>query len=116
MKMIVAGGRNFNNYTLLEEELDYLYGLFNSPLEVVCGEARGADSLGKRWGLENSLTVHSFPADWEKHGKSAGYVRNAEMADFANSLVAFWDGKSKGTKMMIDLALKKGLLVMVVRY
>lgn len=116
MKIIVAGGRDFSDWDLLEQELDYLYGLFNSPLDVVCGEARGADSLGKKWALENSLTVHSFPADWDKHGKSAGYVRNAEMADFAGSLVAFWDGKSRGTKMMIDLALKKGLLVKVVRY
>ena len=57
-----------------------------------------------------------FPADWKKYGKSAGYVRNSEMAEVAESLIAFWDGKSRGTKNMIDIAKNKGLKVRIVNY
>lgn len=112
LKVIVAGGRDFNDYTRLKSILDHIPQSF----EVVCGEARGADSLGNRYALENGLTIHSFPADWNTHGKSAGYKRNAQMAAFADALVAFWDGSSRGTKSMIDLAIAKGLKVAVVRY
>lgn len=112
MKIIVAGGRDFSDYNLLSKTLDHL----KKPFEVVCGEARGADGLGKRYAIEHNLTVHRFPADWNTHGKSAGYIRNKQMAEFADGLIAFWDGSSRGTRHMIDLATKKGLKIAVVRY
>lgn len=112
LKVIVAGGREFNDYALLSKTLDYL----KKPFEVVCGEARGADALGKRYATEHNLTVHNFPADWNKHGKSAGYKRNEQMADFADAVISFWDGQSRGTKHMIDIATRKGLKCLVVRY
>lgn len=112
MKVIVAGGRDFNNYKRLSEVLDNL----KQPFEVVCGEAKGADSLGKRYAKDNELTVHRFPADWDTHGKSAGYKRNEQMADFADACIAFWDGQSRGTKHMIDIATRKGLKCLVVKY
>lgn len=62
------------------------------------------------------IPVIHFPANWDKHGKSAGHIRNAEMAKYADALVAFWDGKSKGTKGMIDYATRCNLRVKVVRY
>lgn len=111
MKTIVAGSRDFAEYDLLALHLD------QSPwriTEVVSGKARGADSLGEEWAAHNDIPVSSFPADWNKYGKSAGYIRNSAMADEAGALVAFWDGKSKGTKHMIDLALGKRLYVYVV--
>lgn len=116
MRVIVAGGRGFDDYTLLSEELDCLYGKLASQMIVVSGGAKGADKLGERYAEENSLTVNKFPADWDKYGKSAGYRRNAEMATHSEVLIAFWDGKSKGTSHMIDLAIAKGLLVTIVRY
>lgn len=102
MKVIVAGSRNFNNYNLLEKILDEFNSQVQSIDEIVCGEARGADSLGRRWAEKNNIPVKSFPAQWEKFGKSAGFLRNRQMGDYADYLIAFWDGQSKGTKHMID--------------
>jgi len=76
---------------------------------VISGTAAGVDVHGERWAEEQGIPVEKYPADWNKHGKSAGHIRNAEMADVADALVAIWDGESRGTKGMIELALKKGL-------
>ena len=105
----------FNNYQLLKEKVEELTQ--NHVVnQVICGEATGADSLGKKWAEEKGISVNSMPADWGKFGKSAGFRRNTEMADCATHLIAFWDGKSKGTKHMIDIMKKKGLPFRVVRY
>ena len=112
MKVIVAGGRDFNDYIRLKQILDKL----KRPFEVISGMARGADALAVRYATENNLTLHKFPADWDTHGKGAGFKRNAEMAEFADALIAFWDGKSRGTNHMIRTAEQKGLKVLVVKY
>ena len=114
MKIIIAGGRDFNDYQLLCSKLDFLFQ--NVVPTIICGEARGADSLGKKYALEHNLQVISFPADWEKYGKSAGYIRNEQMAKEADALVAFWDGQSKGTKHMINIMKNLGKSVKVVKY
>ena len=113
-KIIVAGSRNFNDYDLLKEKLDFFFSKL-TPV-IVCGEARGADSLGRKYAEENNLEILSFPADWNKYGKSAGYRRNEQMAEVADYLVAFWDGKSSGTKHMIDTMKKMGKDVRIVKY
>lgn len=117
MKLIVAGGRDFDNYDKLKQELDALTSTIkDSSVEIVCGMARGADSLGERYAKENNLPIKYFPANWNSNGKSAGYIRNEEMARYATHLVAFWDGESKGTKHMINLAEKYDLVVDIVNY
>lgn len=98
MKIIIAGGRDFNNYYILEEVLNSFKGLVD---EVVSGDARGADEIGARWATYNNIPVKHFPAEWDKYGKSAGFIRNAEMAEYADAAICFWDGKSKGTAHMI---------------
>ena len=86
-------------------------------MEIISGTANGADRLGEAFALKYGIEVKRFPAQWHKYGKSAGYVRNNIMAQYAAKsdelgvLIAFWDGKSKGTKMMIDLAKKNNLKV-----
>ena len=126
-KVIVAGGRDFSDYDLLKSKLDNLLVDRLSVLttagdiavQVVSGTARGADKLGEHYARMNKLHVTQFPADWQPNGvfdKSAGYKRNAKMAEYADALVAFWDGKSRGTKHMIDLANKSGIQVRVVNY
>lgn len=113
MKVIIAGGRDFDNYDYLCQvmnELDFTIS------EVVCGGAKGADSLGKRWAEEHNLVVKMFPANWEEYGKAAGMIRNSEMGEYADFLVAFWDGKSRGTKQMIDYMKRKGKKGKVVKY
>lgn len=82
--------------------------------EVVSGNARGADEMGEWWASENGIQIKLFPANWSKFGKAAGPIRNEEMAKYADCLVAFWDGKSKGTSNMLDLAEKYGLHIEVV--
>ena len=85
-------------------------------VEIVSGTAAGADTLGERYAQEKGYEVKKFPAQWDLYGKSAGYKRNQQMAEYADGLIAFWDGKSKGTKHMIDIANKMGLKVRVIRY
>lgn len=116
-RVIVAGGRDFRNYKLLCNRMDQLScEKFNGSVEVVCGKAKGADTLGEKWGIDSGHSVKYFPADWDGLGKAAGHIRNKQMGDYATHLVAFWDGISKGTKGMIDYARGKGIEVDVVGY
>jgi hypothetical protein len=112
MKVIIAGSRNFNDYNLLKSSCDNLLTQFTN-IEIVSGTARGADKLGERYAREKGYSIKEFPANWNL-GKSAGYIRNDEMAQYADMLIAFWDGTSKGTKHMIDLANKRSLKVIVI--
>lgn len=111
MKTIVAGSRGFTNYSMMCE---FLHRNPWQITEVVSGTARGANQLGEKWASDMGIPIKKFPADWDTHGKRAGYLRNAEMAEYADALVAFWDGESRGTKHMIDLANEAGLRVSIV--
>lgn len=114
MKVIVAGGRKFYNYDLVKSTLLRLLEEF-PQFEVVSGGAFGADKLGERFAVEHGLKIHQFIPDWTI-GKSAGFIRNKQMPNFGDALVAFWDGKSPGTRNMIQLAKDRDLLVKIVRY
>lgn len=114
MKVIVAGSRNFNDKELLFKTLNKLNSVFEIT-SIISGTARGADTLGEVWAFDNGIEVLRFKPDWSK-GKSAGFKRNAEMAEVGDCLIAFWDGSSTGTKHMIDLAIKKGLKVKIVNF
>lgn len=115
MKVIIAGGRTFNNYDLLCKSCDKVLSQ-QKEIEIVSGTAYGADKLGEKYAKEKSYTIKHFPADWDNHGKSAGYIRNAQMAEYADALIAFWDGNSKGTKNIIDLAKRMNLKIRIIRY
>lgn len=116
-RIIICGGRDFNNYELLKERCDYLLQFIPKwQLTIICGKARGADTLGEKYALENNLKIEYYPADWDKYGKSAGFRRNKEMVDTATSAICFWDGKSKGTKHTIDLCKKKGIPYIIIGY
>ena len=115
-KVIVAGSRNFNNYKLLESEIvKFIKPVGLNEVEIVSGTARGADKLGEKFAKEKGCVLQQFLADWNTYGKSAGYRRNADMAKYADACVVFWDGKSKGTKHMIDLAKKSNIELKVIR-
>ena len=79
--------------------------------EVVSGGAAGIDRLGEQWAHAFRVPVATFPADWQTHGKAAGPIRNKQMAEYADALIAIWDGKSHGTANMIQEAKKRGLPV-----
>ena len=112
MKTIIAGGRDITDPAHVEAAIN-ASGVWVS--EVVCGGASGVDALGKAWAEANEVPVKMFPADWMKHGRAAGPIRNGEMAGYAEALIAIWDGKSRGTKNMIDQATKRGLAVYIHR-
>jgi len=114
-KIIVAGGRDFSDYTLLKEKLDDVIK-FLGDFELICGMASGADMLGWDYAKFNNLHISEFPADWDGKGKAAGYIRNEDMAKYADACIVFWDGKSKGSKHMIDLAEKHGLSLAIIKY
>ena len=117
-RVIIAGGREFQDYALVKQKCDYYLQnkLQTDTVVIVSGHATGADSLGERYASENGLSVELHPADWQRHGRAAGPIRNEEMASVADALIAFWDGQSRGTKNMIDTANAKGLKVAIVRY
>ena len=97
MKVIVAGSRHLKCKDLIFKKLDEMKDMID---EIVCGEAAGADSIGKEWAIKNKIAVKSFPAEWDKYGRVAGRIRNMDMGDYADFLIAFWDGESVGTKHM----------------
>lgn len=110
MRTIIAGSRGITEYSIV------LQAIIESDFkvtEVVSGTAEGVDRLGETFAHIGNIPCNRFPADWKKYGKSAGMIRNEEMARNADALIAVWDGKSKGTKGMIDIARLKGLKVFV---
>ena len=114
-KVIIAGGRDFYNADLLYSTLDRLL-LKKTNVQIVSGFAKGADSLALMYAADRNLPWKIFPADWDTHGKQAGYIRNKVMADFADACVCFWDGKSRGTADMIGLCRKRKIPLRVIRY
>ena len=106
-KLIIAGGRDFTDTKLLSGVIDQLVNrgeLKDYAVSIVTGMARGADMLAH------------FPADWNQYGKRAGFIRNKQMGDFADGLLAFWDGQSRGTKQMIEYMQSLGKPTHIVRY
>ena len=143
VRIIIAGGRDFCDYKLLVNSVnDILFDLERRNTETgigngsresekhkikfISGTARGADKLGEMFAAQRGYRVIRMPANWDMYGKGAGFVRNEQMAIYASGddegresygvLIAFWDGKSRGTKHMIDTATKYGLEVHVINY
>lgn len=110
MRTIIAGSRSIYDYQFLLDAIDECGW---TPTTVISGAAKGADNLGEDWAYDHKVPCELFPADWNKFGKSAGYRRNVQMAENADALIALWDGQSRGTKHMIDIAKSKGLKIYV---
>ena len=92
MRVIIAGGRDFDNYELLRENCNFYFSR-RLPDEIVSGGAKGADCYGEMYAAENNIPKKVFMADWNAHGKAGGPIRNRQMAEYATHLIAFWDGK-----------------------
>lgn len=119
-RVIIAGGRDFYDQALLTKEVDKVLKelLEKAPANFVfvSGNAPGADQEGEVYARRKGYSVFLYPAYWKVYGRRAGIVRNEQMAQNADVLIAFWDGKSKGTDHMIKIANKYSLKVYVVRY
>ena len=119
-KVIIAGGRDFDDYNYMSSELTELFensAYFKGiTIKIISGMAKGADSLAIRYADEHKLTKVLFPANWKSYPRIAGFLRNEDMLSIATHLIAFWDGKSSGTKDMIDIAQEKGIPVWIFNY
>lgn len=113
MKTVIAGTRTFGDVALFNAALDDLGW---EVTEVVSGGCEGPDLMGEFWAHQRKVPVRRFEADWRKHGRAAGPIRNGEMADYADVAVIFWDGKSRGSADMARKMQAKGKPVKVVRY
>lgn len=114
MKVIVAGSRGVTDYDTVAEGIQRgIKELGIEITELVSGGAAGVDKLGEKYAVRNDIPIKVFLADWEKKKASAGIIRNAEMAKYADALIAVWDGESRGTKNMIEVATRKELKVFV---
>lgn len=111
MKTIIAGTRTAS----LEDVIKALkFCSFTEDItEVVSGGAKGPDSYGELIAEEMSTPIKRFPAEWKKYGAYAGHLRNQQMAEYADALIAIWDGESKGTQDMIQKAEKENLKIYV---
>ena len=118
-KLVVAGGRDFTDYAKASNAINELAnGSVCTPyaVAIVSGMARGADAIGAEFARTNNVKLYEFPADWDVHGKRAGFIRNEEMGRFSDGLLAFWDGQSLGTKHMIEFMKRLNKPVFVVNY
>jgi len=110
MIVIIAGSRGITDYDLAAHIIESSGWKID---EVCCGLAKGVDTLGEKWALASGIPIKFFPAKWKMHGRSAGVIRNIEMAEYAGGLIAIWDGYSRGTMHMIRIAKEKNLHVVV---
>lgn len=108
MRVIIAGPRDYLNY---DKVLKAIVGSGLVITEVVSGGATGVDRLGERWAKSRDIPIALFPADWSTHGKAAGPIRNKQMAEYADALIAIRRGFTPGTANMIETARWYGLLV-----
>lgn len=117
-KLIVAGGRYFTNAELMAQSIIHLAnGVYaDKAVSIVTGMAKGAGSLGYLFAIKHNVAKHRFPADWNQYDESADMLRNKQMGDFADGLLAFWNKSSKGTEHMIEYMRSLGKPVHIVRY
>jgi len=118
-RIVICGTRDFNDAQLLYSTIDALIKNAESS-EIVTGGCRGADKIGECYAQNNNIPLKVFPADWGKYGRAAGPIRNKQMLDYAlkekATVIAFWDGKSRGTLNMINIAKKSKADVYVIKY
>ena len=119
IRVIVCGSRNYSDFDESFKVLLRLFGQVLPDVEIVSGTCRGGDMCGEHFASVCGLPVSRFPADWNRFGKSAGPRRNEQMLQYALQanafVVAFWDGASKGTRNMVQIARQAGVPVCVVK-
>lgn len=115
-RIVIAGCRNYNNYNEAKEYIDCCISEIRkkNTIIIISGCCSGADKLGERYAEENGFQIERYPAEWKKYGRSAGPKRNRKMAEVSDYVICFWDGKSRGTKSMIDFADEIGKPIRVI--
>lgn len=114
MKIVIAGSRDFSDWDMFKAYMNMIPPWISID-EVVSGGARGADTFGETWAMMYDKPIKLFKAEWERLGRKAGPMRNAEMSIYGDGLIAFWDGKSKGTEHMIRMMVNAEKWTYVIR-
>jgi len=106
MKLAIIGSRGFNNYSLLCDAMEsYFRSSYGYNInEIVSGGAAGADKLGAKWAKEHEIKLTELIPDWKTYGKSAGFIRNVDIVNNSDMVLALWDGLSKGTAHSLRIA------------
>lgn len=115
IKLMVCGSRGITDEQFIFNEIETYIAELNDDVIIIEGEARGVDSIAKKWALTHNKQIMSFPAQWDLYGKSAGFRRNYDMVNACDHCLVLWDGQSKGTKHDIDLCIKWNKSYKVVR-
>lgn len=112
IRIIVAGSRNITHQPTVDAAINAAFNQWLSEAEdwkvwmgpeIVSGGAHGVDFCGEKYAKKRGFPLKIFPADWDRYGKRAGYLRNQIMAEYADALIAVWDGESRGTAHMINI-------------
>lgn len=111
MKIAIVGSRSFQDYKLLIRTMNNY-----TPTAIVSGGAKGTDTLAERYAREIGVNCIVFKPNWKQYGRAAGPVRNKQIVEAADLIIAFWDGKSRGTFSTISLARKAGKPVNAIRF
>lgn len=116
-KVAIIGSREFNNIDLFNSSIIKIFEEYkiNNP-EIVSGGAKGADSFAKALAIKNNFSYKEFLPDWKTYGKSAGPKRNKQIVEYSDLIIAFWDGKSKGTLSSIEFAKKLNKQYIIINY
>ena len=111
LRVLVSGSRMWKDVQVVRDTLNRI-----KPDVVIQGDCRGPDLFAKEWALAQGVPVKSYPADWKTHGRSAGFKRNQQMLDEGKPdlVIGFWDGISRGTEMMLQIARRAGVKVITV--
>jgi hypothetical protein len=117
-KVIIAGGRDFTDFSMMCKIMDNLLSAkkIDHKIVIVSGNARGADLLGEKYASLRKYSIAEYPAQWDLHGRSAGYRRNEEMSRQSDAAVVFWDGMSRGSEHMVNISKASGKPYKVVEY
>lgn len=114
MKVLICGGRNYSDQCLVFHQLDQIHAS-KSITELIHGDARGADRLGREWAKQMNVPERAFPASWRRYGKAAGAIRNQQMLDQGKPdlVIAFPDPQSRGTWDMVRRAQNADLEIII---
>ena len=115
MNIAIIGSRDFNDYELIVSEIKKL-DLHTDDIKIVSGGAKGADRLGEKYADDNNYEKIIYKAEWKRYGGGAGIIRNRLIIKESDIVIAFWDGKSKGTKSSIEIAKKLNKTLVIVDY
>lgn len=115
MKLAIAGSRNFNDFAFLELKINELRKQYAID-SLISGGAKGADLLAEQYAAKYHLAIECVLPDWKMHSHGAGHRRNEIIVQKCDLLIAFWDGKSKGTKHIIEYAQKQNKQVYIFNY